>query len=85
MVNTLRTSLLIEDAAIQDDSLIAAHRQSARRGCFLHLYDLTLSHPEIAPPTAVKLVRRWEAAARERLNERQKREGPSRLLSRAKN
>jgi hypothetical protein len=36
-------------------------------------YDLTNSHPEFAPPSAVEFVRQWEAAARERLREREER------------
>ena len=44
----------------------------------MHLRDLTNSHPQFAPPQAVELVRQWEAAARERLRERQKREAEQR-------
>jgi len=44
----------------------------------MHLRDLTNSHPEIAPPRAVEFVRQCEAAARERLRERQKREAEQR-------
>jgi hypothetical protein len=40
----------------------------------MHLRDLTYSHPEFAPPRAVEFVRQCEAAARERLRERQKHE-----------
>ena len=57
---------LMEDVAISDDGW-TRERQSARIGCFMHLRDLTYSHPGIAPPKAVELVRRGEAAARERL------------------
>ena len=69
-----RTSRLLEDVAISDDGLTHRQRESARIGCFMHLRDLTYSHPEFAPPRAVEYVRQCEAAARERLRERQKRE-----------
>jgi hypothetical protein len=39
----------------------------------MHLRDLATSHPELAPPKAVECIRQWEAAALERLHERQKR------------
>ena len=74
MVKTFRTSRLMEDVAILDDGLTRQQRESARIGCFMHLRDLTYSHPEFAPPRAVEFVRQCEAAARERLRERQKRE-----------
>ena len=74
MVKTFRTSRLMEDVAILDDGLTHQQRESARIGCFMHLRDLTYSHPEFAPPRAVEYVRQCEAAARERLRERQKRE-----------
>jgi hypothetical protein len=45
----------------------------ARIECCMHLRDLTISHPEFAPRKAVEFVRQWEAAALERLRERQKR------------
>jgi len=64
-----------EGACIGEDcQLIARPSESARIGCFMHLRDLTNSHPEFAPPRAVQFVRQCEAAARERLRERQKRE-----------
>ena len=64
---------LMADAAISDDGLTRQQRESARIGCFTHLRDLTHSHPGFAPPRAVKFVRQWEAAARERLREREER------------
>jgi len=73
MVNTFRTSRLLADVAILDDGLTHQQRERARLGCFLHLRDLAISHPQFAPPQAVELVRQWEAAARERLRERQRR------------
>jgi hypothetical protein len=73
VVKTLRTSRLLEDAAILDDGLTPQLRERARLGCFLHLRDLAISHPEFAPPRAVEFVRQWEAAARERLREREER------------
>ena len=72
MVKTFRTSRLMEDVAILDDGLTHQQRESARIGCFMHLRDLTYSHPEFAPPRAVEFVRQCEAAARERLRERQR-------------
>ena len=77
MVKTFRTSRLMADVAILDDGLTHRQRESARIGCFMHLRDVTYSHPEFAPPRAVEFVRR-EAAARERLRERQKREAEQR-------
>jgi hypothetical protein len=53
------------DAAISEDGLTRQQRESARIGCFMHLRDL--------PPRAVEFVRQWEAAARERLREREER------------
>ena len=73
MVKPLRTSRLMEDVAILDDGMTQRQRESARIGCFMHLRDLTNSHPEFAPPSAVEFVRQWEAAARERLRERAER------------
>jgi hypothetical protein len=64
---------LIEGAAIDDDGLNPKQRESSRIGCFMHLRDLTHSHPRFAPPKAVELVRQGEEAARDRLRERQKR------------
>ena len=78
MVKSFRTSRLMADVAILDDGLTRQQRESARIGCFMHLRDLTNSHPEIAPPRAVEFVRQCEAAARERLRERQKREAEQR-------
>ena len=72
MVNTFRTSRLLADVAILDDGLTHQQRERARLGCFLHLRDLAISHPQFAPPQAVELVRQWEAAARERLRERRR-------------
>jgi hypothetical protein len=66
------------EEAILDDGL-TRQRQSARIGCFMHLRDLTNSHPEFAPPRAVEFVRQCEAAALERLRERQRREAEQRL------
>ena len=74
VVKTFRTSRLMADVAILDDGLTHRQRESARIGCFMHLRDLAYSHPEFAPPRAVQFVRQYEAAARERLHERQKRE-----------
>jgi hypothetical protein len=67
------------DEAILDDGLTHRQRESARIGCFMHLRDLTNSHPEFAPPRAVEFVRQCEAAALERLRERQRREAEQRL------
>ena len=78
MVRTFRTSRLLADVAILDDGLTHRQRESARIGCFMHLRDLAYSHPEFAPPRAVQFVRQCEAAARERLRERQKREAEQR-------
>jgi hypothetical protein len=64
---------LLEDVAISDDGLTRQERESARIGCCMHLRDLANAHPECAPPKAVEFVRQWEAAALERLRERQKR------------
>jgi hypothetical protein len=72
MVKTFRTSRLMADEAILDDGF-TQERESARIGCFMHLRDLAYSHPEFAPPSAVAFMRQWEAAARERLRERQQR------------
>jgi hypothetical protein len=66
------------DVAILDDGLTHRQLESARIGCFMHLRDLTNSHPEFAPPRAVQFVRQCEAAAHERLRERQKREAEQR-------
>jgi len=71
-VKTFRTSRLMEDVAISDDGSTRQQRENARIGCFMHLRDLANSHPEIAPPRAAEFVRQWEAAARERLRERQR-------------
>ena len=64
MVKTFRTSRLMADVAILDDGLTHQQRESARIGCFMHLRDLTNSHPEFAPPRAVQFVRQCEAVAR---------------------
>ena len=58
--------------AILDDGLTHQQRESARIGCFMHLRDLTNSHPNFAPTRAVEFVRQREAAALERLRERQR-------------
>jgi hypothetical protein len=63
---------LLADVAISDDGLTRRQRESARIGCFMHLRDLTNSHPEFAPPIAMEFVRQCEAATLERLRERQK-------------
>jgi hypothetical protein len=78
VVKTIRTSRLIADHAISDP---LTHRQQggARIVCFVHLRDLTNSHPEFAPPRAVEFVHQWEAAVLERLRERRKREAEQRL------
>lgn len=74
MVKTFRTSRLLADDAIWDDGATTQQRESARIGCLMHLRDLAYSHPEFAPPRAVAFICQWEAAARERLRERQKRQ-----------
>jgi hypothetical protein len=73
-LKTFRTSRLLADEAILDGGLTDQQRERARIGCFMHLRDLTNSHPELAPPRTVEFVRQCEAAALERLRERQKRE-----------
>jgi hypothetical protein len=60
--------------AILDGGLTHQQRERAWIGCFMHLRDLTNLHPEFVPARAVELVRQCEAAALERLRERQKRE-----------
>ena len=72
-MKTFRTSRLLADEAIWDDGSAPERRESARIGCCMHLRDLTNSHPELAPPKAMEFIRQWEAAALERLRERQKR------------
>ena len=78
VVKSFRTSRLMADVAILDGGLTHRQRESARIGCFMHLRDLAYSHPEFAPPRAVQFVRQCEAAARELLRERQKREAEQR-------
>ena len=73
MVKTFRSRLLA-DEAIWGDEVTPQQRERARIGCCMHLRDLAISHPEFAPPSAVAFIRQWEAAARERLRERQARE-----------
>ena len=73
MVKTFRTSRLLEDVAIWDDGSAPDRRESARIGCCMHLRDVANSHPELAPPKAVEFIRQWDAAALERLRERQNR------------
>jgi hypothetical protein len=61
------------DDAVPVNGATGEERDADRNVCALHLRDLTRTHPELAPPSAVAFVLQWEAVARVKMRERQER------------